>query len=295
MRAYKWSGNKISKPGAYVGLPIDVYHGDPVSGRYVTASALGRASRSMAHFWAYCPWNPDREPPDVDTDALRLGRASHVLAFQPDLFESQFATCPYGDDYRVREARLWKETLSPDLLPLKPKELATILRMASALRKSEDARNLFRNGLPEMSFVAKDEATGLYMLSRPDFTPAHHQRGLVDYKTTVDGAWEAFGRSAFNYGYDLQGALALDVVAAATGELRPAYWIVAQEKEPPYCVSVHRMEADQILYGKRRVRDLLDRIAWAIEAGEWPGYGPAQSLVTPYYVQRQIEAAENAV
>jgi hypothetical protein len=72
-------------------------------------------------------------------------------------------------------------------------------------------------------------------------------------------------------------------------------WFVVQEKEPPYCVSVHRWEPDQIMYGRRRVRDLLDQIAKCVETGEWPGYGPASSLVTPFYIQRQIENADAAV
>jgi hypothetical protein len=295
MRAFAWNGEKIAKPGAYVGLPIDVYHGDPVVGRFVTAGSLSRASRSLAHFWAYCQWNPQHEPPDIDVDALRFGKAAHLLAFEPELFDRQFAVCPYGDDYRPRDAKQWKAELSPTLMPLRPREHITLLRMSDALRKDPEARALFAHGLPEMSFVAKDEATGIWMLTRPDFTPASAGRGLADYKTSADGAWEAFGRAAFSYDYDLQVGLALDVVAASTGEMRPTMWFVVQEKEPPFCVSIHRWEADQILYGRRRVRELLDRIAFAIESGEWPGYGAAQSLHTPFYVRRKIEEQEQAV
>jgi len=295
LKAYRWNGDKISRAGAYVGLPIEVYHGDPVAGRYVTASSLGRADRSLAHFWAYCPWNPDRYPMDETSDALRLGQCSHVLAFQPELFTGQFAISPY-EDYRTKEARVWKETaIASGRLPIKVAEHANALRMADALRKNEDARLLFARGLPEISFMAKDEATGIWMLTRPDFTPAAPGRGLVDYKTSADGSWEGFGRSAYSYGYDIQAALALDVVAQATGELRPCMWHVVQEKEPPYVVSVHRWAPEQIMHAKRKVRDLLDKIAFAIESGEWPGYGPAQSLIPPTWMRREIERAEEAI
>jgi PDDEXK-like domain of unknown function (DUF3799) len=294
MKAYKWNG-RITAPGAWLGVPINSYHAidqPAVEGCFVTASGLGRAERSLEHFWAYCPWNPEREPPDVDTDALRIGKAGHVLAFQPDLFEAQFAMSPYAD-YRSGEARAWKQTtLASGRLPMKEAELTPLLRMADKLRKDPDASKLFQNGMPEMSFAAKDDATGIWMLTRPDFTPASAGRGLCDYKTTVNGAFEAFGRSVFNYGYDIQAALALDVVAAATGELRPCMWFISQEKDPPFAVSVHRTEPDQLLQAKRRIRDLLDRIARAIETGVWPGYGPAQPVQTPFYIQRRIEEAE---
>ena len=295
MKVFKWNGEKISRPGAYLGLPIDVYHDDPVTGRFVTAGSLSRAARSLKHFWTFCQWNPEKEPPDVDVDALRLGKASHLLAFEPELFERQFEVCPYGDDYRSKDARDWKAELRPDVLPIKPKEHLNILRMADVLRKDPDARDLFKNGMPEMSFVAKDEATGIYTLARPDFTPASNRRGLVDYKTSQDGSWDAFGRAAFNYDYDLQVGLALDTVAQSTGEIRPGFWMVVQEKEPPYAVSIHRWEPDQILYGRRRVRDLLDRIGRAIETGEWPGYGPPQPLKTPFFIQRAIDEANGAI
>lgn len=285
MKAYKFAGEPITVPGAYVDVDIDAYHAGPCVGRSVSASSLKRASRSMLHFWSQCNWNPDREPVE-DTDALRLGKAAHVLALEPDRFSSLFAISPY-DDYRTKEAREWKSAQS--LLCLKQAELAELQRMANALRACPEAVALFRNGLPELTFAAPDEATGIWRLTRPDFTPAAAGRGLCDYKTAADASFEAFGRAAFNYGYDIQVALALDVVAEVTGEMRPAFWMVVQEKDPPYAVSVHRWEPDQIQYGRRRVRDLLDGIARCIEADEWPGYGEPQSLVTPSYLRKEIE------
>lgn len=292
MRAYKFNGTAISTPGAWLGVPIDTYHGlqgAAVEGPFMTASMFGRAERSMLHLFAYAPWNPDREPPEENTDALRLGKAAHVLAFQPDLFSEQFVISPHAE-FRSGEAKAWKSaTLASGKLPLKEEEMSRLLRMADVLRKDPDASKLFQNGLPEMSFMAKDEATGIWLLTRPDFTPGSSGRGICDYKTTADGSFAAFGRAAFNYGYDIQAALALDVVAQATGEMRPCFWIISQEKEAPFAVSVHRFEPDQILHAKRRIRDLLDQIARCLESGVWPGYGPAQPVQTPYWVQRRIE------
>lgn len=288
MKAYRFTGEPIAHPGAYVGVDIDHYHAGPCAGRSVTASSLKRASRSMAHFWAYCAWNPDREPQE-ETDALRKGKAAHVLGLEPERFAEQFAVSPY-DDYRSKEARAWKEaTMATGKLCLKQAELDHLQRMADALRKHPEAAALFRNGLPEMTFAAPDEATGIWLLTRPDFTPAAAGRGLADYKTAEDASPDAFGRAAFNYSYQLQVALALDVVAKVTGELRPTMWFVVQEKDPPFAVAVYRWEPDQIQYGRRRVRDLLDGIAHCIERGEWPGYGEPQSLVTPNYLKREIE------
>lgn len=291
MRAFKYTGGQITVPGAYVGVPISDYHNDVCASRFVTASSLKRAKRSMAHFWSYCPWNPDHEPPDVDTDALRLGKVAHVEALEPERVKDVIAVSPYAD-YRTKEAGEWKAAqLAAGLVPVKQAEYAVIQRMAAQLRAHPEALALFRNGLPEITFAARDEPTGIWRLTRPDFTPAAAGRGLCDYKTCADASYGAFGRQAFDLGYDLQVALALDVVAEVTGEMRPTMWFVAQEKAPPFAVSVHHWDADQIQHGRRQVRTLLDNIARCVESGVWPGYGEARSIETPFWVQKEIDAA----
>jgi len=290
MKAFRYDGRPIAVPGAWAGVDIAHYHSGALCiGPSVSSSGLKRAAKTPAHFYAYSPWNPDCEAAE-DTTALRLGKVAHVLALEPERFRTICAVSPY-DDYRTKEAREWRDaTVDSGLIPLKAAELLPLQRMADALRKHPDALALFRNGLPELTFAAKDEATGIWMLSRPDFVPGDPGRGLVDYKTATDAGPEAFGAAAFNYGYHMQVALALDVVAAATGELRPTCWHVVQEKEPPFAVAVYRYEADQVMYGRREVRRLLDLLARCRDAGEWPGYGEPQSIVTPFWARKEMEA-----
>lgn len=289
MKAFRFTG-KIAVPGAYVGVPMATYHDGPCDGFSVSSSSIRRFMRSPEHYWATSPFNPERaERPD--TAAMAIGRAAHCLAFELDAFGRHFAVRPEEwKDYRTKEAQLWKETVIADgKTPLTPEDMTTVQAMVERLRAEPEAVALFRHGLPELTLAAKDEATGIWLLSRPDYIPASPARGPVDYKTTNDAAPEKWSRSAFDFGYHIQAALMIETIKAITGVEREFVWMVVQETSAPYSVVTMRWEPEQIAYGRRRLRDALDRMARCIERQEWPGYPSPSSVVTPFYIRKDIE------
>lgn len=292
MKAYRYKGQPIAAPGAYADVPIEAYHSGALCvGPSVSSTGLKRVLRSPAHFYAHSSWNPEREP-EERSEALDLGAAAHCAALEPDKFAAGFAISEY-DDFRTKEAKLWREGLRAEgVVVLTKDQAARVERMADALRRHDLAVALFRNGLAELTLAAVDEPTGLWLLSRPDFVPAAPARGLVDYKTAANGEPGKWSRQAFDLGYDLQAALALYVAELATGEKRPTFWMVVQETEAPFAVTVMRWEPEQIAYGRGRMRDALDRLARARDANAWPAYSTEPvSVVTPGYLTKQIEEA----
>lgn len=280
----------IRVPGAYVDVPIEAYHGQPCDGPSVSSTGLKRVLRSPAHYFARSPLNPNRAE-DQRSDALDLGQAAHCAALEPDAFEERHVVCPF-DSYRSKDAQAWKaEMHEAGKLILTEEQRSTVFAMAAELRRHPIALALFRGGVAELTFAAKDEPTGLWTLARPDFCPAAAERGLVDYKTAADASPESFGKAAFNYGYEVQVALALETVERATGERRPTFWMVVQEKEPPFAVAVYEWTPEQITWGRRKMRDALDILAGCIERGVWPGYSTdPQPLSAPVWINKQIEA-----
>ena len=178
---------------------------------------------------------------------------------------------------------------------MKEAELAKLLRMADKLRKDPDASKLFQNGMPEMSFMAKDPITGIWMLTRPDFTPGSAGRGLCRLQDHCRRRFGAFGRSVFNYDYDIQAALALDVVAAGNRRDAPVHVVrrpgegpAVRGQRPP-----HRARPDHA--GKApHPRPARPELPAASKQGYGLGMAQPNRSRRPYYIQRRIEEQEYA-
>lgn len=301
MKVYQWKPRDIiSRPGAYVGVPMEVYHsGKLCAGRSVSSTGLKRVRKSPLHYWRDSPYNPAPVPVKPKA-ALGVGQAAHCRAFEPEKFDSRFEVSRFRD-YKTDAAQEWRDSVIADnRTPLRGEEFAMIARMADKLREDETAVSLFTDGLAEITYAAQDAATGIWMLTRPDWLPASTQRGPSDYKTCLSAEPAAWGRQAFDLGYDVQVGLALHVLELIEGETRPTFWMVAQEKDEPHIVSTFRWEQDQIRYGMAEMRGALDRLGaafqvWdnldpAVKAKAWPAYttGPT-SVVTPNYLRRAVE------
>ncbi|MHB8283997.1 MAG: PD-(D/E)XK nuclease-like domain-containing protein [Caulobacteraceae bacterium] len=158
MQAFKYNGKQIAKPGIYHDVPIDAYHsGHLCVGKSVSTTSLKRVLRSPAHFWARSVWNPNHEPEDR-SEALDEGAAAHCRALEPEKFVAGFVVSEF-DDFRTKEARTWRDAQRLDgKIVLTAEQDAKILRMAERLKRDQTALALFRDGLPELTLAAKDEA-----------------------------------------------------------------------------------------------------------------------------------------
>ncbi len=103
-------GVKITVPGCYAGVPINVYHGaDLCFGRSISSSGLRKIiGESPAHYWCESPYNPNRVE-QKETDALALGRAAHHLLLGEDDFNTHYIVRPDKfDSWRTTAAKEWK-------------------------------------------------------------------------------------------------------------------------------------------------------------------------------------------
>lgn len=288
----------ITEPGHYP-LTEAQYHADPVVGGSLSSTgARTLITRTPAHF-AY-----EREHPQQgDSDATRLGRAAHSLVLgsgapvvvvegtgkDPDAWNTTAAR----DAVRAAEAA--------GQTPVKPREKAMLDEMVAALRSHPTAGPLLaRPGRSEQSYVGRDPETGVMCRVRidrlPDVEPG--QRVIaVDYKTTSDASPAAFMSSIAKFGYHVQGAWYSDVLRwlgiAAADDVQ--FVFVAQEKTPPYLVSVGWLDAEALEWGRVLARKARDIYAACTESGEWPGY-PIEPvrLELPAWLRRQYEAADEA-
>jgi exodeoxyribonuclease VIII len=106
---------------------------------------------------------------------------------------------------------------------------------------------------------------------------------IIDVKTTQDAGSAAFGRSAFNYRYDVQGAFYTDG-AESNGLVVDAFCFIAIEKDPPYAVAVYFLDSKDVALGRQRYKTNLIKYQECVAAGQWPCYpNEAQPIQLPQW------------
>jgi hypothetical protein len=114
---------------------------------------------------------------------------------------------------------------------------------------------------------------------------------MPDLKSTTNAHPDAVQKAIGNFGYHIQGAWYLNGVAELG--LAPdgaAFVIVAQEKTPPYLVSIVAPTPTAMMQGADWCRLALRTYHRCLRTDDWPGYGnePAPREL-PRYVEQQYD------
>lgn len=296
-----WDGEPITKPGLYADIPIEVYHGraDLCDGPSISSSGLRTIFKDgPAAYWCESPLNDNREDKDEDPDHFRLGKAAHTLFLGEGDFWSQFAVEPEtypakGGDLKpwnnnATYCREWKEQRQDaGLSVLKRKQFEQIEGMAgrrpwqsdpsaatpeSGLANSKLVGEGLLNGLVEHSLIWRDEATGIWLRSRPDLIPSH-DRALVDLKTSAEADLK---RAVWKRGYHMQGALAAEGLRQVFGIELEVFLLVFIRTDRPYAVVPLTVETidgrDPLAVGAANNRRAIETFARCWEAKCWPAH-----------------------
>lgn len=235
----------------------------------VNFSTLKLMGKSPAHY-------RDRilNPPGPDSDAMRLGRATHIAILEPHLFERE---CVQWTEGR-RAGKAWEafaaEHATQEILT--DSEWECLLGMCGAVRTHDEASRYLMEGAAEQTLLWEDvvpEVGGLPEVRTPckgrlDWIG---RLATVDLKTTRDASPEAVERAFFNLGYHVQAAFYSDGYEAATGTRLP-FVVIAVESSSPYVVQVYEVPEELLDLGRETYRTWLARRAMCIAEAEWPGY-----------------------
>ncbi|MDP3328760.1 PD-(D/E)XK nuclease-like domain-containing protein [Parvibaculum sp.] len=272
-------------PGFYPEMTNDEYHAAPG----ISKSHLDQIDITPAHYFARY-LDPSREE-EEKTPALILGDAIHKAVLEPDLFESRFVARPKGIDGRTNAGKAQLAALfadAGDRTVLGTDDYKTAIAVRDSVHRHPLASGLFRDGLAEATFFAKDARTGALVKCKPDFYRSQFSM-IVDLKTTESASLENFARSAGRYLYDVQAAWYPDVIESLYGEVIETFVFVAVEKSPPYAVGVYYLEPEDVQIGREIAHRNLDKILKCREANVWPDYAGmagAQPLRIPGYMRR---------
>lgn len=284
-------------PGAYR-MSMAHYHsqrccpGPSVSSTGIRTAAL----QSPLAFWKTSGMNPDRYPEREISDSLILGRAAHALILGDEVFDEHFIYVPKGSPRRptapqvaafqrdgkwsaaAKEgAEFWAEfdDRAAGRLLLKEEQVEKIMRMAENLNANPLCVEILKSDLIEISMIWQDEATGLWIKSRPDCIPSNGY-DFGDLKTFAPKSKDlrlAAIRSTTDYGYPMQLALAAEgaeILFRVTAEKCGLVFVATAEPYEPIPLEIDA----EALHWARLLNHLgLKRIAHGLETGDWPGAG----------------------
>lgn len=283
----------ISEPGVYE-LTEDEYHADPVKGGSLSSTG------ARALLPPSCParFHHDRVNGRADTAAFDHGHAAHALVLG---IGAPIASLPFNDRRTNAYKDAVRQARTAGMTPLLAKDAEQVEDMAGALRAHPVAGPLFaRPGMAELSLVYRDHDSGVMCRVRIDWMPNVDPDSrvlIVDYKTTTDAHPAAFARTMVKYGYHQQGPFYCDgITALGLDHCRePQFVLVAQEKTPPYLVTVGAPTPRALEWGRVLNRKARDIYRECVEADHWPGYSDAiEPLDIPGWLDNQYDDALDA-
>lgn len=233
-------------------------------------STLKHIGRSPAHY------HHRRTKPPQDTDAMKVGRVSHVATFEPERFLNSIAVWDggtrRGKDWEAFKARNEGREL------LTENEHTKCLSIQNAVRNSKLASRYVQKGRGEMTMLWTTELRGnkIPCKGRIDFDS---QSAIVDLKTTKDASPDAFGRQCYDLHYATQAAWYVDGYFLATG-IRKPYVVVAVENVEPFVVQPYTVPEDLLDIGRTEYLGWLDKLIFCREQNWWPGYADSELELT---------------
>lgn len=265
---------RITAPTVLWDLPEEVYHADRLCPEPSLSSTMAKTILQ--------PAGPARlrellDNPPPRKKVFDFGSAAHEKVLgrgQPVV----------GIDGNRNAAAVKAEIAAAEaegFLVLKPAEVQAVDAMAEAILAHPLAAELLTSGggKPEVSMFGIDDQTGRWLRGRLDFL--HSRELVVDFKSGQSASPHDFGRAAWSFGYHIQAAhylrlaVALDLVEPGAD-----YWLIVQEKAPPYLPAVYRLDVALLADGHARVRRAIDLWDRCLELADWPGFPTTPQTIT---------------
>lgn len=259
--------------GAYPGVDEASYHSDPTSLSVSGAKLLLPPSCPAKFRWRMDNPQPPKRVFDFGHLAHRLilGEGAKFAVLDPAVHglkkDGTIADSP-------RATAGWKaaetEARANGLIPVSVEDWQTAQAMADKVAAHPVAGPLFTEGQAELSLYHRDPETGIRLRGRLDLLRTDGE--IVDYKTSTTSDPAQLERLFHKYGYHMQAAWYMDLAVALGLSDRGRFLFVAQEKEPPYLVTVAEYDDEALAEGRRLNREAINLYAELVKSGQWPGY-----------------------
>lgn len=270
-----------SNPGVYDGIPDEVYHGDRAS----LSSSLARMILRIG--------GPElvehaRRSGPKHAEHYDVGHAAHALLLGIGLDIVEI----HAKDWKTKAAQQARaDAYDAGKVPLLSSTVREVEAMVAKARAHPTVAEVLSGGRPEVSAYAIDETTWLMLRARLDYyrPEAPGVVSVVDYKTTTDATQPGFTKSSGLYGYPIQEAFYRYVLRLLGIEV-DRFLFVAQEKDPPYRITVNEHQADDVRVAELLVHRAIAVWAECVATGRWPGLSEdIQQIYMPEWRIREWE------
>ena len=274
----------IKKPGLYQTVSEMAYHSDPVIKPSLSSSvAKILLEKTPRHAWMAHPrLNPNYV---AETKAaFDLGSAAHTLMLQSgDGIEVIDAP-----DYRTKAAKEARDEAHANFkTPILADKYVEVQAMVAAGR--EQMANLadpidclaFTPGTGRAEQTMVWQEGDVWCRARLDWEP-DARVVFHDYKTTGQSAQpEAWAKTLYNFGGDVQAGLYRRGIRAVLGVEVPEWRYIVQEVKPPYALSVVALSSGALDMAERKAKAAIKLWDRCMKEDRWPGYPSEVYYVDP--------------
>lgn len=230
-----------------------------------------------------------------DTDALSLGRTSHIALFEPERFNKMLVVPEFTgktqdgkESSRSKEAKEKKDAWLKEhegIEFVEQDEYDTAKQLADATLKHPGARKLLeKKAYNELTGVWTDPVTGLLCKLRMDrFIRLDEIPTIVDAKTYSDRAIpENVNREIYRRKYYFSKTWYLRGINEILGEKKEARSIlIFIETQAPHGVLPYELDTWWIENGNKEINSSLRKFKVCQDKNEWPGYSQEMILSQP--------------
>jgi hypothetical protein len=282
----------ITEPNVYPDVTDEQYHADPVVGGSVSSTALKLMLPPS------CPakareYLDNGRPPKRHFD---IGLAAHALV----LGEGRELAVWEGESqsWQSNDAKAFRDkSRAAGRIPLLRAEAGHVKGMRDAVLRHPIAGPLFDPGSfsAEVTVVWRDEPTRIMCRAKYDAVPHYPPGGrmsIVDYKTAENADAYSVSAAIYRYGYAISAAHYRNgAITLGLGGDDTEFFLVYQEKTPPYVLHVGRIIGPALRRGEAKARRALELFAECQETGRWPGYTDDRiaDLDEPGWAVREFE------
>lgn len=254
------------------------YHSIPA----LSNSSLSVLKRSPAEFYARFVADPPTMTQE-ETDAMRLGSAVHMLALEPERFDSEYLVTqgpinpttkkPYGRDTNKFADWFHSLAIEPNRKVLIEEDFSESLKIAKAFQghdeilriMASDCEKIYERGF-ELSYVAPGKDP-IRLKCKPDCV-IPSEGLIIDLKTTSDPNPDSWKWSAEDYGYHRQAAIYIEAMQGFYGRTFSFIFGVVRSKAP-YEVGVYELDEPSIERGWSEVVALIEEYRLRKQSGDW--------------------------
>jgi hypothetical protein len=237
--------------------------------------------------------------PKEPTPDMEFGTVCHSAILTPDKFTESYHLKPEEYPAEVKGVAVnkpwngnadWcKQWLAEhDDRPVMTREqLVKVGRIVERVKRLPEFGAALQHGQTEVSFFQRDEETGLMLKARADLMASARDGTtyIFDPKKVQSGEanQNAFGKSAYSYGYHIQASSYLSI----TGATR--FIFVPFDDSEPFDACQWEPDYDFRLHGLHEWRRLLRAYADCVQKNEWPGYEPGIGFLRlPSFVKKDL-------